>query len=75
MTEAKPRTFKFITEDPDNYRVYYRRNETGSLFCFQADPDRPAFYLCSRDGEPECEAMEPPPEAFDRHVLPLVRAK
>ena len=72
MTQAQPRTFKFQNEDPDNFRVYYRRNETGGLFCFQWEGPKAGnvFYVCSRDGEPECEAKAAPVDAFDRYVLP-----
>ncbi len=46
---------KFIETDNGNCRVYYRDGR--KLRCFQEDTrDRFTLYICSADGEPECEA-------------------
>lgn len=45
----------FVRTDNDNCRVYYRTIRDKR--CFQEDrPGEFTYYLCSKDGEPECEA-------------------
>lgn len=48
-------TYKFVETDNGNCRVYYRNGT--KLRCFQEDRRNEfTFYVCSTDGEPECEA-------------------
>jgi hypothetical protein len=47
---------KFKHTDNGNCRVYYRYGR--ALRCFQEDrPGEFTYYICSKDGEPECEAV------------------
>lgn len=46
---------KFLREDHDNCRVYYRGADNG-LYAYQEDePNAFTLYRCSRDGEPSYE--------------------
>ena len=60
-------TFKFLREDPDNCRVYYRGSF--GLFCIQDDTafgrTEFNFYVCTKDGEPSHPIPMPPPSAFE----------
>lgn len=50
---------KFSRIDNDNCRIYYR--DSRSVRCFQEDrPGEFTYYICSKDGEPECEAKPLP---------------
>jgi len=51
-------TMKFVSEDNDNCRVYYR--EEKRLYCWQLDrPGQFQFFRCSSDGEPSHEVQAP----------------
>lgn len=67
--------YTMVREDPGNFRVYFRKVGNGSLYCFQNDGswgnDRVTFNLCSRDGEPECEATMPVKADVDVWLMPL----
>jgi hypothetical protein len=58
-------TYTLLETDNGNCRVYYRAGR--KLRCFQEDrPGEFVFYICSSDGEPECEAKPAPANEFDR---------
>ena len=60
-------TFKFLREDLDNCRIYYRGSF--GLFCIQDDTDFGRtvfnFYVCTKDGEPSHPIPMPPSSAFE----------
>lgn len=72
MTDHAP-TFKFLREDADNCRVYYRGSK-GGLYCIQEDgfwsQKDPKFYRCSQDGEPSHEVPLKDSYKFDRLIYP-----
>lgn len=56
---------KYLREDNDNCRVYYR-GPSGALYCYQEDrPQQFTLYVCSQDGEPShpvtAKSPFPPP--------------
>lgn len=67
-------SYTFLHEDLDNCRSYYRGNDDGRLYCWQDDSTRRerrvVFYVCTRDGEPNCSFGDPLPDYFDRFVDP-----
>ena len=73
--EAHPAEFKFMHEDHDNCRVYYRKPATGLVYCLQDEATfnraALAFYVCSADGEPQTKIELPLPGSFDRFISPI----
>ena len=66
-------TFKFLREESDNCRTYYRGSK-GGLYCIQDDGafGRKDFklYRCSEDGEPSHAVTWGDNYRFDRLVYP-----
>lgn len=49
-------TLKYLYHDNGNCRIYYRCLQTKRLYCSVSyfSDDTPEWYLCSKDGEPQC---------------------